>query len=119
MKRQLSFLLVLILAWLACSASAATFVVTSVDDAGPGTLRQAIMDATASPGADVIAWNYLGSEREMHLNSALPEITDTLTLDGTTQPGYTGFPILTVIPPFGTDGLVISATNCAVRGMSL
>src|SRR5437870_89298 len=93
MKRQLSFLLVLGSAWLARSASAATFVVTNIADAGPGTLRQAIMDANMAPGADVIAWNYLGGERDIYLGSTLPEITGTLILDGTTQPGYTGFPI--------------------------
>jgi len=119
MTRQLIFLLVLVSAWLVGSASAATFVVTNLADAGPGTLRQAILDANSAPGPDVIAWNYLGGEREIHLGSTLPEITDTLTLDGRWQPGYTGSPGVPVYLPFGSDGLVIAATNCVVRGMWL
>ena len=42
------------------SASAAanpTIAVTSAADGGPGSLRQAIIDANAAPGADVIAFD--------------------------------------------------------------
>ncbi len=35
----------------ATSANAASFVVTNIDDGGPGSLRQAILDANANPGA--------------------------------------------------------------------
>src|SRR6202011_732248 len=38
-------------------ANAGTFAVTSLADSGPGSLRQAILDANASPGADVIQFN--------------------------------------------------------------
>ena len=31
-----------------------TFLVTTTDDGGPGSLRQAILDANAGAGADVI-----------------------------------------------------------------
>lgn len=34
------------------SAQAATFTVTSTADSGPGSLRQAILDANATPDAD-------------------------------------------------------------------
>jgi hypothetical protein len=37
---------------LASTISAATFTVTSSDDSGPGTLRQAMLDANANPGLD-------------------------------------------------------------------
>src|SRR5262249_52828062 len=35
----------------------ATFTVTNTNDTGAGTLRQAIIDANASPGLDTIAFN--------------------------------------------------------------
>jgi hypothetical protein len=35
----------------------ATFAVINTNDSGAGSLRQAIMDANASAGADVIAFN--------------------------------------------------------------
>ena len=39
---------------------AATFTVTTTADSGPGSLRQAILDANASPGADTIVFNIAG-----------------------------------------------------------
>jgi hypothetical protein len=43
------------------SAHAAGFVVTSAADSGPGTLRQAIVDANASPGLDTISFDIAGA----------------------------------------------------------
>ncbi len=40
---------------------AATFTVLNTNDSGPGSLRQAILDANATPGADTIAFNIPGS----------------------------------------------------------
>jgi hypothetical protein len=40
----------------ASSAHAATYTVTHTDDSGTGSLRQAILDADASSGADTIAF---------------------------------------------------------------
>jgi hypothetical protein len=57
----------------------ATFQVTNLDDAGAGSLRQAILDANAAPGADVIRFTVPGT---LLLQSALPAIADDATLDG-------------------------------------
>ena len=45
----------------AIPAAATTFSVTSTDDSGPGTLRQAILDANANAGADTIAFAIPGT----------------------------------------------------------
>jgi Tol biopolymer transport system component/uncharacterized protein YjbI with pentapeptide repeats len=67
------------------SASAAgTFVVTNTSDSGPGSLRQAILDADNAAGG-TITFNISGSTR-INLNSVLPQITAPVVLDGTTQP---------------------------------
>ena len=64
------------------------FTVTSTSDSGPGSLRQAIVDANASPGADTIAFKIPGAGvKTVVPASALPAVTGPLTLDGTTQPG--------------------------------
>ena len=44
---------------LACPAAAlaATFTVTTTDDAGAGSLRQAVLDANATAGSDDILFN--------------------------------------------------------------
>ena len=60
--------------------SAATYTVTSnADDGSPGTLRHAVIEANASPGADVISVGEVGT---ITLTSALPDITDELTIAG-------------------------------------
>ncbi len=69
-------------------AYAASFSVTNTNDSGPGSLRQAILDANGSPGLDTISFNLVGSSgRTIALDSALPLITDPVTIDGLTQPG--------------------------------
>ena len=42
-------------------AFATTYTVTNTDDAGAGSLRQAILDANGNAGADTIAFAILGS----------------------------------------------------------
>jgi len=58
---------------------AATFTVNNTNDSGAGSLRQAILDANATSGADVISITAVGT---LNLLSALPPITDTLTIVG-------------------------------------
>jgi hypothetical protein len=69
-----------------------TFTVTSTLDTGPGSLRQAILDANASingaSGPDTIAFNIPGSGvQTISPAMALPTITDPVIIDGYTQPG--------------------------------
>lgn len=64
-------------------------VVSNGSDSGTGSLRSAILAANASPGFNRITFNIAGAcPRFINLNSALPDITDTVTIDGTTQPGF-------------------------------
>src|SRR5262245_56776486 len=66
----------------------ATFVVTNVNNPGAGSLRQAILDANSSSGADTITFNIPGSGvHTIAPTSALPNITEAVTIDGYTQPG--------------------------------
>jgi parallel beta-helix repeat protein len=78
------------------SASAAsTFTVTNTNDSGSGSLRQAILDANANPGPDTIAFNIPGpGVKTITPVLGLPDITDPVVIDGTTQPGYAGTPII-------------------------
>ncbi|MGA2499299.1 MAG: right-handed parallel beta-helix repeat-containing protein, partial [Tepidisphaeraceae bacterium] len=72
-----------------------TFQVTSTADAGPGSLRQAILAANANPGSDIIKFNLGTTLQHIVLNSALPDITDPLTIDAT-QTGQTGGPLVSL-----------------------
>ena len=73
---------------LAANTSAATFTVTNTVDSGPGTQRQAILDANASAGPDTIAFAIPGSGvHTITPATLLPALTQTVTIDGYTQPG--------------------------------
>ena len=75
-----------------------TFIVVNTADSGPGSLRQAILDANAHVGIDTIAFGIPGvGVQTIAPASALPAITDAVTIDGTTQPGYSavaGAPVI-------------------------
>ncbi|MBP8270654.1 MAG: DUF4347 domain-containing protein, partial [Sphaerotilus sp.] len=58
----------------------ATYTVTNLNDAGAGSLRQAITNANASGGADAITFSTFGT---VNLASALPQISDQITINGT------------------------------------
>ncbi len=69
-------------------AHAKTFTVTTTSDSGAGSLRQAILDTNDIPGADNINFNIPSSGvRTIFPRSELPQITDTVTIDGYCQPG--------------------------------
>jgi hypothetical protein len=70
------------------TAAAMTFTVVNTNDSGDGSLRQAILDANASAGADEIRFNIPGSGvRTIAPASELPAIEEAVTIDAFTQPG--------------------------------
>jgi hypothetical protein len=76
--------------WLSLAvAQAATFTVTTLNDSGPGSLRQALLDAETQPGADRI-------EFEEGLNGLLP-ILGTLTISGVIDIVGPGADVLTIL----------------------
>lgn len=97
---------------------AATFVVTNTESGGPGSLAQAIIDANALPGADEIHFA-IGSGRQTILVPYFEYITDPLTIDGTTQPGYAGEPLIEIrSSAYGVySAFRIDAPNCTIRGL--
>jgi hypothetical protein len=64
----------------------ANFMVTNTNASGTGSLVRAILDANAAAGADTIEFNIAGQGPHT-ITSALPNITDPVTIDGYTQPG--------------------------------
>jgi len=67
-----------------------TFTVTNTNDNRTGSLRQAILDTNANPGLDVIAFNISSKSSGPYTiqpTSPLPQITDSVIIDGYTQPG--------------------------------
>lgn len=63
-------------------------MVTTVADSGAGSLRQALLDAAANPGADTVLFNIPGSgPRTIAPLSALPALNGAIIIDGYSQPG--------------------------------
>ena len=73
--------------FVATSLPATTFSVINTNDSGGGSFRQAILDANTSAGADVIAFNIASGGLTISPASALPDVIESLTIDGSTQPG--------------------------------
>jgi LPXTG-motif cell wall-anchored protein len=69
---------------IAAPASAATFPVTTNADSGAGSLRQAILDANAAGGADIITFQ--AGLSPIVLTSGTIPITDALTINGAGSP---------------------------------
>jgi hypothetical protein len=105
-----------------------TFTVTNTNDSGAGSLRQAILDANANAGQhDTIdfaigtgAGGYVdptplepGSGDEywtINLSSALPEITDAVNIDATTQTNWLAGSFMPI---------VLDGNNGAYAGLTL
>lgn len=130
--RPLSVALPLLAAWLvAAAAPGATFTVTSTNDANDGTcnashcsLREAILAANAAAGTDTISFASLTAAPPQVIapTSALPSITGTVNLDGTTTPWYTSTPIVQIAgnsAGAGVNGLTLAAgsNGSTVRGL--
>jgi hypothetical protein len=100
---------------------ASTFTVTSTNDSGPGSLRQAILDANGNAGLDTIAFNLPGAAPFVIAPvSALPAVTENVIIDGTTQAGFAGAPLVQlsgVNLTSNVDGLLLQAGGCTVRGL--
>jgi len=98
------------------------FTVSNTSDSGSGSLRQAILDANANPtGIDLIVFDISGpGPHTITPGSALPTITTPVIIDGTTQPGFAGQPLIELNGEdagANADGLKITAGNSTVRGL--
>ena len=113
----------------AMHAAAVTFVVKNVNDAGPGSLRQAIIDANDKSATDVAVITFkipgagpLATVHTIAPKSALPPTIRTVNLDATTQPGYSGVPVIEISGKFAgpsANGLTIAGSGSIVRGFAI
>jgi hypothetical protein len=93
--------------------------VTTAADAGPGSLRQAILDAKDGPSIVRFAIPGAGVHR-VTLTSALPVMSRATQIDGTTQPGYAGAPVIELVGQTNFLGLVFGGgTGSYVRGLAI
>lgn len=111
------------------------FVVTNTNDAGTGSLRDAIDKANVAIGSQKIRFDIAGGcPRKILLADELPDITDEVVIDGYTQPGSaqnaavvgnSAIVCVVVAPASGTLSYALrvadgapSSTTVTVRGLA-
>lgn len=88
-----------------------TFTVTSTADNDTPcttqtcTLRAAINAANTNPGADRITFRIATGVQTIHPETALPLVTEPVTIDGTGQPGFVSAPLIVL------NGELLSTDN--------
>jgi uncharacterized repeat protein (TIGR01451 family) len=120
---------------LECRALLATITVTGTGDTiasdGVVTLREAITAANTNAasgdapaggtGLDTIAFNIPGAgPHTINLTSPLPDITEAVTINGQTQPGFASTPLIVlngVGAGVNASGLTITAADSTVQGL--
>ena len=120
------FAAILFLTGSVMTARATTFVVTNTNDSGPGSLRNAITQANANPGADVVSFDISprGSLKTIVVPTDLPVIQERVTINGWSQGGlgYDGPPLIELrgIGRTTSAGLIIGpgwAFQSLIRGL--
>jgi parallel beta-helix repeat protein len=101
----------------------AALVVLNVADSGAGSFRQALLDAEANGTSepDTITFAIPSGPFTISPLTAFPVVSQGVTIDGTSQPGYSGSPIVQL------DGAAIVAsasglqlsTDTVVKGLSI
>src|SRR5436190_12071409 len=106
----------------------ATFTVFTPADSGPGSLRQAILNANLTSDLDVIDFRLGGfGVFTIRLQTPLPTLSGPVQILGNTEPGYTNSPLVAIdashlhVPtPFSGFVLSGSATSgSTIRGLSI
>ena len=86
-------------------------------------LRQAMLDSNAAGGGvNTIDFAMPGDgAKTIAPVSSLPAIVKPVLIDGFSQPGYSGMPLIEITgsQAGGTDGLTITCSNVTVRGLEI
>ncbi len=105
--------------------NALTFTVTNTNNAGIGSLRYAMQNADAVPTLKTVKFRILHGTAPFTIQplSPLPIISQPTIIDGTTQPGYSGVPLISLTPstadPFTGDGLTLLGGGNTVQGLDI
>src|SRR5262249_51549984 len=90
------------------------FTVSNTADSGPGSFRQAILDSNAATqGSNTIEFQIPGGGvQTIAPTSTLPEIINSVLIDGFSQPGYSRTPLIELNSGQGFfgDALVITGS---------
>ena len=96
-----------------------TYLVTNTNNAGSGSLRQAITDANNHTGADVIQFKIGSGAKTISPTSQLPTVNGPTVIDGSTQPGFAGKPLIEIngASAGGAEGLKLTGGSSTVKSL--
>ncbi len=96
----------------------ATFTVTTTADTGTGSLRDAITKANKSSDYDTIKFAIGSGAKTITPRSSLPFVLHAVTIDATTQPGFSSKPLIEIRgdQTYG-DGLRVGGGNSTIKGL--
>ena len=87
----------ILLLFAAHEAQALSYIVTNTNNSGGGSLRQAMLNAEATSAADTIEFDIPGGGgHTITPLTSLPIMGASVTIDGYTQPGYAGIPLIEI-----------------------
>ena len=101
----------------------AKFSVGDTNNSGAGSLRQAITDSNAAPGSNTIDFSFsIGTGTQtIHPVTPLAAITNSVLIDATTQPGFSGTSLITLdgLPGGSANGFELpsAGSNQTIRGL--
>lgn len=97
-----------------------TYLVTTTADSGTGSLRAAILAANAHRGLDAIHFDIDSASKTITPLTQLPQLTDAVTIDASTQPGHGKNPVVELSGArSGGYGLVLRGGNSAITGLDI
>jgi len=97
-----------------------TYTVTNVNDTGAGSFRQAIIDATKHVGLDTINFKIgTGGLKTIAPKSQLPPVNQATIIDGTTQGGYAGKPLIEINGAYAgaAEGIRLTGGGSTLKGL--
>jgi uncharacterized repeat protein (TIGR01451 family) len=100
-----------------------TIVVTNTNDGSAGSLREALYDAAngvCTPLPCTIQFNLGAGPYLIQPQSTLPQLADQTIVDGTSQPGYSGVPMIQLDGGGAVlSGLTILGNGNTIKGLSI
>jgi uncharacterized repeat protein (TIGR01451 family) len=107
----------------AVEVTGSTITVVNTNDSGMGSLRQALLDSASgvcTPLPCTIDFNIPSGPFLIQPTVELPIVDEQTLIDATTQPGYSGTPIIQIDgQSFFVYALQIDGDNSAVKGLSM
>ncbi|MBX3065177.1 MAG: right-handed parallel beta-helix repeat-containing protein [Anaerolineae bacterium] len=104
-------------------AQGTTFTVTTTNDSGAGSLRQAILDANSTVGKDTINFSLAGTLPTISLLSPLPSLTDSAgtIIDAlpTAESACTAYVIISGTSASVSYGLMLDSVGNIIQGLNI